>query len=217
MSNQVQILNVHNVWAYTLSSCTSHNNLYNNVIYKIYSYHNNLRISRNNQQCMLCRVYINRCNDVHNELRGPCSNHSSSYRNLCSSNNNTGMQFTRFIVYMFRTTISAVQFTDCFHQSDCFHMVVSSLMGILSVLNHPLWFPLNTRWQEVFIIGVISFCLPWTHAYKSGLEINILRQWQCSRCRRFWAIIRGFSRTDAVFQICLRPVDAVFEAVRIGL
>ena len=29
--------------------------------------------------------------------------------------------------------------------------------------------------------------------------------------------IRGFSRTDAIFQIFLRPVEAVFVAVQIGL
>ena len=33
----------------------------------------------------------------------------------------------------------------------------------------------------------------------------------------FGAIIRGFSRTDAIFQIFLRPVEAVFVAVQIGL
>ena len=51
---------------------------------------------------------------------------------------------------------------------------------------------------------------------KQTLQISTI-YYQCSRWRLFWAIIRGFSRTDAIFQIFLRPVEAVFVAVQIGL
>ena len=38
----------------------------------------------------------------------------------------------------------------------------------------------------------------------------------CLWQRRFWAILRGFSRRDTFFQIYQRSVDAVFATVQIG-